>query len=270
MDGEGESSFHLWLGMLIDTHCHLQDPPLSDDSDGVLARARAAGVTALVVPGGDLPTSRAAIALAARHDDVWAAVGLHPHNLDDSPYDEAALEALVTAPRVVAVGEIGLDGAIDAPMPRQIEVLDAQLRMARRHDLPVLLHGRGAHQPLFELLHDHGVNPAGGVLHAWNGSPEMARQLAALGYLVGVGGVATRPRAARVRRMVAALPLELLVLETDAPYIGTARSPGGAVEPAELPLVAAAVAELHGLPVEDIARVTSATARRRFRIEEVP
>ena len=248
--------------MLVDTHCHLQDPPLSRDIEGVLARARAAGVGALVVPGGDLCTSRAAVALAGHHDDVWAAVGLHPHNLERAAYDEPALEALLEAPRVVAVGEIGLDGAIDTPMSQQLDVLDAQMRMARRHGLPVLLHGRGAHGPLFELLHDHGVNPAGGVLHAWNGSAEMALQLADLGYRVGVGGVATLSRARRVRRMVAALPLELLLLETDAPYIGTARTPGGESEPAELPLVAAAVAELHDLSEQEVAHVTSISARR--------
>lgn len=250
---------------LIDTHCHLDAPPLGDDPTGVLRRARAAGVTAVVVPGTTLETSRLALALARTHDAVWAAVGIHPDA--DEELDSDAFEALLADDRVIALGEIGLDGSQGrARLDRQELRCRRQLALAARHAVPVLVHSRDATGRMLRMLQELGPGVPGGILHAYAGSLEVAAQLAALGFCFGVGGVVTRPQARRVRAVIAALPLEQLVLETDAPYIGTAARPKGKVEPADLPEIAAALAELRDQPVEVVAAVTGATARRVLRL----
>jgi len=265
---------------LIDTHCHLDAPPLGDDQDGVLRRARAAGVETIVVPGTTLESSRQALALARAHSDVWAAVGIHP-DADaelDKELDTVAFEALLADDRVIAVGEIGLDGSQGrARLSRQEERCRQQLELARHHGVPVLIHSRDATGRMLRLLQELGpVAPEGpggpggpgGILHAYAGSLEVAEQLSALGFCFGVGGVVTRPHARRIRAVIAALPLEQLVLETDAPFIGTATRPKGQVEPADLPEIAAALAEIHNQPLDVVAAVTSATARRVLQLPE--
>jgi TatD DNase family protein len=246
---------------LVDTHCHLYDPPLGADPAGVVARARAAGVEALVVVGTTLRTSREAVALAAVYPEVFAAVGLHPDA--DEPLDLNGLAGLLAAPKVVAVGEIGLDGSrgrerLDAQEP----VFRAQLALARDHGLPALVHNRDATGRVLRVLQALGPGGPGGILHAYAGSREVAAQLHDLGFCLGVAGVVCRPQARRVRAVLADLPLEQLVLETDAPFIGTATRGRGQVEPAQLPEVCQALADLRGLDPAAVAAATTATARR--------
>jgi TatD DNase family protein len=249
---------------LFDTHVHLFEPPLAGDLDGVLARAHAAGVTRLLVPGVDVATSRTALALQAAHPGVLAAVGVHPDVVDargwsDGTLDE--LEALILAGGVVAVGEIGMDSTGEGRRQEEQEAaFRAQLALARRHGLPALVHCRGVFGRVLELLSELGPRPRAGLLHAFNGSLEAARACLSLGYSLGVAGVITRPEATRARALVAALPLDALVLETDAPFIGTAAHPRGTVEPAHLAETCAALAALHHLPPELIAARTTANA----------
>ncbi len=248
---------------MIDTHCHLQDAPLCHDVEGVLARARAAGVTAFVVPGVDEASSRAAVLLARSHPDVWAAVGFHPWRVAAGlPVDLDVLRELVAEPRVVAVGEIGLDGALPEPnLPRQLEAFQAQVALARELDKPVLVHSRGATERLCQVLARAARPGRPGILHSFGGSAETARGLVALGWVLGVGGVVTKPWSTRARAAIASVPLESLVLETDAPWIGTLRVPKGQVEPAHLGEARAALAELKGVDVSEVTRRTSAAAR---------
>jgi TatD DNase family protein len=253
---------------LIDTHCHLDADPMGRDVPGVLARAAAAGVTAIVVPGVDLPTSAGAVALARERPQVLAAIGVHPDVVDaEKSVDLDGLDRLVRAGGVAAIGEVGLDRVGPGrDVEAQESALRGQVALARNHGLPLLVHCRAAFDRLVAILESFGPHPAGGILHAWNGSAEVADRLWRLGFLVGVGGVATRAEARRAGATLRAIPLDRMVLETDAPYIGTARSPKGRVEPADLPEVASALAALKGVTPDVVAAVTTANARRLLRM----
>lgn len=254
--------------LLIDTHCHLGDAPLCDDEAGVLARAHAAGVGTFVCPSGDQPSSWTALDLAHRHPDVvFAAAGLHPAYVPPGATPDLSwLEAMIAAGGLAAVGEIGLDAAVPgADLEAQGRAFLAQAVLAREAGLPILVHVRKAFDRAVRVLESLGPGGPGGVLHAFGGSAELAARLFRLGFLRGVGGTATRPGSTRIRRAVSATPLDAIVLETDAPYIGTDTRQAGRVEPADLPEVAHAVAGLLGLPVETVATRTTANARQLFR-----
>jgi TatD DNase family protein len=250
---------------LVDTHCHLFDPPLGTDPAAVLARAHAAGVVEVWVPGVDLESSTRALALARELPGLRVAAGLHPQAVGTDPgrlaAELAGLAALLAQGGVAAVGEIGLDREVDGDPALQARALEVQLALARRHGLPALVHCRDAFAPLLAALE---ALPPGGppiVLHAWAGSAELAARLAGRGAFFGVAGVISRPAATRARGRVLGLPLERLVLETDAPYIGTRLKPKGTVEPADLVEVCAALAALRGRPVEELVARTTDTAR---------
>jgi TatD DNase family protein len=250
--------------VLFDTHAHLHDPAFDADRAAVIARARAAGVTGFLTIGTDEATSVAAVALAAAEPDVYAAVGIHPH--DAGTASPAALEriaALARAPRVVAIGEIGLDYYRDlSPRAAQREALVAQLRVARAVGKPVLLHCREAHADLLDVCEAEGVAAVGGILHCFSGDLEVARRGQSLGLLISIAGPVTYPSARRLAEVVRALPLDRLVVETDCPYLPPQPWRGQRNEPAYLPTTAARVAELLGLPIATVAAATSANAAR--------
>ncbi|MHB8078297.1 MAG: TatD family hydrolase [Candidatus Krumholzibacteriia bacterium] len=253
---------------LIDTHCHLYDDPLGRDPEAVLARARAAGVTRVIVPAWNMASWAATAALAV-HAGVYPALGLHPWAADE-PLDTGRLRAELQACGAVAVGEIGLDALVDgADLPAQTRVLAAQLRLAGELRLPVLLHCRGAFEELIRVLRDHGfgAGPDGprGVVHAFARGPELAARFVGLGLHLAFGGAVTRP-GSRARRSAVTAPAERLVLETDAPAIGLHEVEPAQVEPRHVREVAAALAELRGEPPERIAEVTTANARALFGI----
>jgi len=248
--------------MLVDTHAHLHDPAFAEDRAAVLARARAAGVARLLAVGTDPETSRAAIALAAAHDDVYAAVGIHPH--DAAGADDGALEAigaLARAPKVVAVGEIGLDYFRNlSPPEAQRRAFRAQLALARAAGKPVLLHCREAHADLLVALEAEGGAGRGGVMHCFSGDPDVARRCLDLGLLISIAGPVTYPNARRLHEVVRAVGLDRLVVETDCPYLPPQPWRGQRNEPAYLPVTAARVAELCGVEVGVAAARTTANA----------
>jgi TatD DNase family protein len=249
--------------VLVDTHAHLHDAAFDDDRAAVLARARAAGVGAFLTIGTDVPTSEAAVALAAAEPDVYAAVGIHPH--DAATADAAALERiteLARAPKVVAIGELGLDYYRDlSPRDAQRTALVAQLRLARRAGKPVLLHCREAHADLLDLCGAEDVAAGGGILHCFSGDLAVARRGLDLGLLISIAGPVTYPSARRLADVVRVLPLDRLVVETDCPYLPPQPWRGQRNEPAYLPVTAARVAELLGQPAATVARQTTANAR---------
>jgi TatD DNase family protein len=250
--------------VLVDTHAHLHDPAFDEDRLAVIARARAAGVAGFLTIGTDVATSDAAVALAAAEPDVYAAVGIHPH--DASTADEAALAriaALARAPRVVAVGEIGLDYYRDhSPRPIQRTALVAHLQLARAVRKPVLLHCREAHADLLDICGAEEVDAVGGILHCFSGDLAVARRGIELGLLISIAGPVTYPSARRLAEVVRALPLDRLVIETDCPYLPPQPWRGQRNEPAYLPVTAARVAELLGVSTATVAAATTENASR--------
>lgn len=263
----------------IDTHCHLDAPEFAADVDAVRQCARAAGVGRCVIPAVDVAGFEAVRALAQRHGDAYA-LGIHPMYVAAAADDalkqlEQALQTHAGDPRLVAVGEIGLDYFVpELARPgllrtRQEAFLDAQLRLARRHGLPVILHVRRSVDAVLKAVRDAGVG--GGIAHAFSGSRQQADAALQLGLKLGFGGAATFERATRLRQLAATLPPEAMVLETDAPDIppqwlyATAeqRAAGqaqGRNEPGELPRIGAVLAGLRGLDAADWARQTRANA----------
>jgi TatD DNase family protein len=253
---------------LFDTHAHLHFPEFAVDLDAVLARARGAGVAGMVTIGTDLETSRAAIALAAIHPDVWAAVGVHPHDATTADAASlAAIEALSAQPRVVAVGEIGLDFFRNlSPRDDQARVFRQLLALARRVGKPVLVHCREAHAELLAIFGEEGVPPAGGIMHCFSGDVALARRCLDLGLVISLAGPVTYPNARALPEVARFVPDDRLVIETDCPFLPPQGYRGKRNEPAYLVLTAARVAELRGEPVEGLAARLTANARALFRL----
>jgi TatD DNase family protein len=253
---------------LFDTHAHLHFPEFAGDLDAVLARARAAGVRRMVTIGTDVATSRAAAALAAHEPDVWAAVGIHPHEAADA--DEAALteiERLASAPRVVAIGETGLDFFRDrSPREAQTRAFTAQVALARRLGKPVLVHCRDAHAETLALLAADGPLERGGIMHCFSGDVALARRCIELGLLVSLAGPVTYPKPGALPDVARAIPADRLVVETDCPFLPPQPYRGKRNEPAYLAITAARVAELRGEPLADLAGRMSENARALFRL----
>ncbi len=249
---------------MIDTHCHLNFPPLCDDLAAVLVRAAQAGVHRVVVPAYDPPSWRQVQDLAAAHPGViFPALGLHPW-VADQPCDLDDLAGHLRDSKAVAVGEIGLDAKVDTPaMPTQVAVFEKQLELARDLDLPVILHCRGAFGELADILERFSPRLRG-VLHAFTRSPELAERFLRLGLHLGIGGAVTRPRAMRTHETVKAVPLEKILLETDAPSIGLDGVDPVAAEPRHVRDVALAIAELRGSDLVEVAAVTTASAKQLF------
>jgi TatD DNase family protein len=247
---------------LWDTHCHLTLAPLAADVEGALRRARAAGVAHVVVPAFDRESWDDVAALAGR-TGLHAAIGLHPW-VAGAALERAALERAIDRGRGVAVGEIGLDFKIEgADRERQVAALELQLDVAVARDLPVLLHCRGAFEELLAIVGAR-QGRVRGVLHAFSRGPEIARRFLDLGLCLAFGGAITRPAATRARKSAAFAPADRLLLETDAPSIGLDGVAPAATEPRHVREIAAALAALRGVGLDEIAEVTSANARRLF------
>ena len=261
---------------LIDTHAHLDFGKFDADRDLVLERARKAGVGTIVNVGTDLASSRRAVELAAQHDMIYAAVGMHPH--DAKKLDGAALAELrdlAQRPNVVAVGEIGLDYYRDlSPRNAQRRAFQAQLAWAAKLEKPVIIHDRDAHDQVMELLADWGKTLgrstlAGrlGVLHTFSGDRAMAERAIDLGFYISISGPVTYKNAGQLPDVVRALPLNRILVETDCPFLAPHPYRGKRNEPAYVRLVAERIAELLDIPLDDLARATTANAKRLFQFE---
>lgn len=252
------------MSRLYDSHCHLDAPEFDADRAAVLRRAREAGVSRQLVPAVTRAGWPKLKDLCAAEPDLRPAYGLHPMYLaEHRPEDLDALTDWLATERPAAVGECGLDFFVEGLDPQaQRRYFHRQLELAREFDLPVVLHARRAVDEVIAAL--RRVGGLRGVVHSWSGSEEQARQLFALGFCLGIGGPVTYERARRLRRLVATMPLEYLLLETDAPDQPDAGIRGQRNEPARLAAVLDAVAALRRQPREDIARATTANAARLF------
>jgi TatD DNase family protein len=252
--------------MLIDTHCHLDDPSLFDRLPEVLRNARSAGIERFVVPGVGLAGWERIAALAGEERGVSAAFGLHP--MLAGLYREEMLGDLARyAKGAVAIGEIGLDFLLDeVPRELQIEAFRGQLRLAVRMELPVLIHCRRAFRDLLWILREERAEQVGGVMHAFSGSPEIARECIGLGFAISVAGPVTYRNAVKPIEVVRCVPLGHLVLETDAPDMTPEPFRGRGNEPAFLLETARKVAEIKGVTQAEVARVTTENAARLLRL----
>ncbi len=247
---------------LIDTHCHLDVDAFDADRAEVLAAAHAAGVTSIVVPGIEAAGWDKLLRLCTSNAGLHPALGLHPAYLErHQERDLSALEQRVASAKPVAIGEIGLDfHAKDSPRDRQLALCSDQLAIAREAQLPVLLHVRKAHEEILRLLRETPV--VGGIAHAFNGSLQQARRYIDLGFCLGFGGMLTFERSSRLRRLAAELPLEAIVLETDAPDLTVASHHYERNSPAYLPEVLTSLAEARDESSASIAAQTTENARR--------
>jgi TatD DNase family protein len=254
---------------LFDTHAHLHFPGFDEDREAVLARARAAGVRRMVTIGTDAETSRAALALAERHADVWATAGVHPHDAAESDAAaQAEVERIAAERRVVAIGEIGLDFFRNlSPPETQERVLRRFLALARRLRKPVVLHCRDAHAEILALLGEERVAEVGGIMHCFSGDVAIARRCLDLGLLISLAGPVTYPNARALPDVARFVPGDRLVVETDCPFLPPQGYRGKRNEPAYLTITAARVAELRGEPLAELAARTTENARRLFRVD---
>ena len=249
--------------MLVDTHCHLD---MLEDLDGALERMRAAGVARAVTIGVDRASSEWSVRAARTHDQIWATVGLHPHDAKDQS-DEllSYIEQLAsTEQRVVGVGEAGLDYHYDnSPRERQREVYAKQVEMARRVGKALVIHSREAWDDTFSILASAGA-PERVVFHCFSGGPEEARRALDAGATLSFAGVVTFKNAQDLREAAALAPLDRIVVETDAPFLTPVPHRGRSNEPAYVSLVAEAIATVKDVPADEVARATSANAARLF------
>ncbi len=252
---------------LVDSHCHLDDRQFDHDREAVIGRALEAGVTHILAIGaGDGPPDlECALRLADRFPFISATAGIHPHDAAKAAAgDFRRLEELCAHPKFIAIGEIGLDYHYDfAPRDRQREVFTEQLRIARKARKPVIIHTREAWDDTIRLLEEHWA-PAGlaGIMHCFSGGPQQARQVLAMGFYVSFAGIVTFPKAVNVREAAKTVPLDRLLVETDAPYLAPVPHRGKRNEPAFLPHTARALAELRGDAYEALAAATTANFQR--------
>ncbi|MBE3563420.1 MAG: TatD family hydrolase [Hydrogenibacillus schlegelii] len=253
---------------LVDTHAHLDDPAFDADRAEVLARAKAAGVRAIVNVGYNPERIRTTLALAEAEPIVYAAVGLHPTEAERlSPDVLAAIREAARHPKVVAIGEIGLDYHHQtASREAQVRAFRAQLDLARELGLPVIIHNRDAHDDVYALLREADAGAIGGVMHAFSGSEAHVEAAVALGFYLSLGGPVTFKNARALQALVPRIPLDRLVIETDAPYLAPHPYRGRRNESAHVRLVAEAVARLAGRSVEEIAHLSTDNAKRLFRL----
>ncbi len=259
----------------FDTHCHIQDPGFAGSEAEVIARANDAGVGGMLVCGWDGPSNTAALDLAAAHSGVFPATGFHPHEARTvTPAMLAELESVASLPEVVCVGEIGLDFFRDhSPQDFQRRILDEQLAIAVRTGKPVSVHSRGAEDAIYSHLEAyvrHSPLPAlgrpPGVMHCFGGNLEQALRYVGLGFAISLACTVTYPNNREGRLLATALPLGSLVVETDSPYLPPQSLRGKRNEPAHLRHAVETVAALRGLPFEDVAAATSATAAHIFAV----
>ena len=255
------------MALIFDTHAHYDDAQFDADREALLSAMPENGVGLILDPGCDLESSRAAIALAEQYPHVYAAVGYHPENC--APYTDADLDILrrlAQHPKVVAIGEIGLDYYWEQNPPKEFQqaVFRAQLALARELDLPVIVHDREAHADCLAIVRE--FPEVRGVFHCYSGSVEMARELWKLGWYTGFDGPVTYKNARKTVEVAAEVPLERLLLETDSPYMAPVPKRGTRNDSRNIAHIAAKIAEVRGMTADEVIRIAADNGKRLFGI----
>ena len=244
--------------MLIDSHCHLDMKDFDKDRTEVLERARKGGINHMITIGIDVKSSERALALARRYDDISATVGCHPHDADACRNaDLEKLAEMALDPEVVAWGEIGLDYYRHySETENQRKIFQAQLELAHTANLPVIIHDREAHEEVYALLKRMGKGDRKGVIHCFSGDKDLASAFIALGYYISIPGTVTYKNASLIKEVAAAIPLDRMLVETDAPFLAPAPRRGKRNEPALVIHTARKIAELRNISFETVAEQT--------------
>ena len=254
---------------LIDTHAHLDYPHLYDQLDDVLQRADAAGVKQIISIGVKLSTSDKPKAIAEAHDHIWCSVGIHPHEAANEPLscDVEAITKAAMHPKVVAIGEAGLDYFYDnAPRDRQAESLRAQITVARALDLPIIIHARDADEDMADILEDEYQKGAySGVLHCFSSGIELAERALAIGFYVSFSGIVTFKSAQEIQQVAKTVPADRILVETDAPFLAPVPKRGQKNEPAFTAHTAEFLANLRGISLDELAAITTQNAKKLFK-----
>lgn len=255
--------------MIFDTHAHYDDEAFNEDRDALLQSLEEGGVEAVVNVGASIQTTKNTLQLMKQYPFVYGAVGVHPNEtgeLNDQLMDW--LKAVAGKEKVVAIGEIGLDYYWNEPEPEvQKYWFVRQLNLAREVKLPVIIHSRDAAKDTLDIMKAEHAGDISGVIHCFSYSVEMAREYLNMGFYLGIGGVLTFNNAKKLKEVVAYMPIERIVLETDCPYLSPAPNRGKRNSSLNLPYVAAAISEIKGVPEKEVIAVTRENARRMYRLD---
>lgn len=253
--------------MLIDSHAHLEMSEFDHDRNEVIERALSAGVECIVTVGTNPELSQKAISLAAEYDNIFVAVGIHPH--DAAVADDKILskmKELAVHPKVVAYGEIGLDFFRNlSPPQKQVEIFSRQMEIARELNLPIIIHDRDAHEQVLRMVKDSGIRR--GVFHCFSGDAEMAKKCLDLGFYISIPGTVTFDKAKKITDVVKNIPMEYLLLETDCPYLTPVPYRGKRNEPSFIIHTAKKVAQIKSLPWQEVASAAAANTKKLFGIK---
>jgi TatD DNase family protein len=254
---------------MFDTHAHLQDKNLRGDLENVLNRAREAGVEKITCVGYDLPSSQEAVMLARKYKDVYAAVGVHPH--DAETLNQESLEKLrnlAKDPNVVAIGEIGLDYYRDlSPREKQKEAFIEQIKLSQEIGKPIIIHDRDAHQDVMDIVKKYKAGKNQGIMHCYSGSLQMAIESIKEGFYISFAGPVTYKNAKKAQEVAAKVPMDRLLVETDCPYLTPEPLRGKLNEPAHVRFVVQKIADLRRQHPDEIAYLTGRNARNIYRIK---
>ena len=254
--------------MFFDTHAHLNADQYNEDLQEVIDRAQAEGISRIVVVGFDRPTIKRAMELAEQYDFIYASVGWHPVDaIDMTTEDLLWIEELASHPKVVALGEMGLDYYRDkSPKEIQKEVFRKQIKLAKKVKLPIIIHNRDATADIVEILREEGAEEVGGIMHCFSGSSEVAQECVKMNFYISLGGPVTFKNARKPKEVAEVIPLDKLLIETDCPYLAPHPYRGKRNEPSYVKLVAEQIAEIKQLSVEEVARATTENANKLFGI----
>ena len=258
--------------MLIDSHAHLEMKVFDKDRSLVIERAKNAGITHVITIGTDLPSSIKALQLANEHDFIFSTIGYHPHNaakIEPSTIEE--LGGMASEPKTVAWGEIGLDFFRNlSPPEKQIQAFEQQLDLAIQFNLPVIIHNRDADEDLTEILKKRGDYKYQGVIHCFSGNYDLATTFIEMGFYISIPGIVTYKNALSMQDVARRLPLDRMLLETDAPYLTPVPKRGKRNEPLFVTYTAKKIANLRNMDFQEVARQTSENAKKLFRLPDKP
>lgn len=252
--------------MLVDSHAHLEDEKYDKDREEIIEECKK-DLTFLINVGSNLLTSKQSIELAHNYDFIYASVGIHPHDAQKEFDKVEEIEKLALQQKVVAIGEIGLDYYYDDPFKEfQKEVFTKQIRLAKKLNLPIIIHDRDAHEDILDILKKEWTKDLRGVFHSYSGSVEMAFQVIEMNFYISLGGPVTFKNAKKPKEVAKAVPIEKLLIETDSPYLTPEPYRGKRNTPVYVKFVAEKIAELRGIPYEEATRITAENAIKLFNI----